>query len=78
MYPQIEPYDHGMLDVGDGHSVYWMACGNPTASLRCTCTAAPARGAARVPPANSTPPSTAWSRSTNATAAGALRTPASP
>ncbi|GAA5000466.1 alpha/beta fold hydrolase [Actinopolymorpha pittospori] len=29
MYPQMEPYDHGMLDVGDGHSVYWMACGNP-------------------------------------------------
>lgn len=25
----IEPYDHGMLDVGDGHHVYWEACGNP-------------------------------------------------
>ena len=24
----IEPYDHGMLDVGDG-DVYWEACGNP-------------------------------------------------
>ncbi|MFD5599307.1 prolyl aminopeptidase [Leucobacter sp. NPDC058333] len=29
LYPTIEPYDHGMLDVGDGHSVYWETCGNP-------------------------------------------------
>lgn len=29
MYPAIEPYDHGLLDVGDGHLVYWEACGNP-------------------------------------------------
>ncbi|OON74683.1 prolyl aminopeptidase [Streptomyces tsukubensis] len=29
LYPQIEPYDHGMLDVGDGNSVYWEVCGNP-------------------------------------------------
>jgi proline iminopeptidase len=29
MYPPIEPYDHGMLDVGDGNRVYWEACGNP-------------------------------------------------
>jgi proline iminopeptidase len=28
-YPEIEPYDHGMLDVGDGHHVYWELCGNP-------------------------------------------------
>ena len=28
-YPEIEPYEHGMLDVGDGHLVYWEACGNP-------------------------------------------------
>ncbi len=28
-YPEITPYQHGMLDVGDGHSVYWEACGNP-------------------------------------------------
>lgn len=25
----IEPYDSGMLDVGDGHQVYWECCGNP-------------------------------------------------
>ncbi|HEY0639621.1 MAG TPA: prolyl aminopeptidase [Pseudonocardiaceae bacterium] len=29
MYPPIEPYDHGLLDVGDGNQVYWEACGNP-------------------------------------------------
>jgi proline iminopeptidase len=29
MYPETEPYDHGMLDVGDGHRVYWEVCGNP-------------------------------------------------
>ncbi|QEU95062.1 prolyl aminopeptidase [Streptomyces kanamyceticus] len=29
LYPDIEPYDHGMLDVGDGNRVYWEACGNP-------------------------------------------------
>lgn len=29
LYPPIEPYAHGMLDVGDGNQVYWEACGNP-------------------------------------------------
>ena len=28
-YPPIEPYDHGMLGVGDGNLVYWETCGNP-------------------------------------------------
>jgi proline iminopeptidase len=28
-YPPVEPYDHGMLDVGDGNLVYWETCGNP-------------------------------------------------
>src|ERR1700730_4283371 len=28
-FPAIEPYDSGMLDVGDGHRVYWECCGNP-------------------------------------------------
>ncbi|GAA1025161.1 MULTISPECIES: prolyl aminopeptidase [Amycolatopsis] len=28
-YPEIEPYDSGLLDVGDGHHVYWETCGNP-------------------------------------------------
>ena len=29
LYPPIDPYDSGMLDVGDGHRVYWELCGNP-------------------------------------------------
>jgi proline iminopeptidase len=29
LYPETEPYDHGMLDVGDGQLVYWEVCGNP-------------------------------------------------
>jgi proline iminopeptidase len=28
-FPPIEPYASGMLDVGDGHQVYWECCGNP-------------------------------------------------
>lgn len=28
-YPPIEPYETGMLDVGDGHSVYFERCGKP-------------------------------------------------
>lgn len=31
MYPEIEPYDRGFLDVGDGHRVYFEQCGNPDA-----------------------------------------------
>ncbi|MEU9557755.1 prolyl aminopeptidase [Streptomyces fumanus] len=27
--PEIEPYDHGMLDVGDGNRIYWETSGNP-------------------------------------------------
>jgi proline iminopeptidase len=29
-FPAIEPYQHGMLDVGDGQRLYWEACGNPS------------------------------------------------
>ena len=29
LYPPVEPYQHGMLDVGDGNRVYWEVCGNP-------------------------------------------------
>ncbi|MQY02201.1 Proline iminopeptidase [Actinomadura sp. RB68] len=30
MYPPIEPYETGLLDVGDGNEIYWEVCGNPT------------------------------------------------
>ncbi|MGH3613593.1 MAG: prolyl aminopeptidase [Pseudonocardia sp.] len=29
LYPEIEPYGQGMLDVGEGNRVYWEVCGNP-------------------------------------------------
>jgi len=29
LYPEIEPYETGMLDLTDGHSIYWEKCGNP-------------------------------------------------
>lgn len=28
-YPEIEPYETGMLDVGDGQLLYWETCGTP-------------------------------------------------
>ncbi len=31
LYPPIEPYEHGMLDVGAGHVIYWERCGTPGA-----------------------------------------------
>jgi len=30
LYPEIEPYAHGILDVGDGCQIYWETCGNPS------------------------------------------------
>jgi proline iminopeptidase len=27
LYPSIEPFETGMLDVGDGHTLYWERCG---------------------------------------------------
>lgn len=29
LYPPIEPYEQGMLEVGDGQAVYWETSGNP-------------------------------------------------
>jgi proline iminopeptidase len=28
-YPDIEPFETGLLDTGDGNLVYWETCGNP-------------------------------------------------
>jgi proline iminopeptidase len=30
LYPEIEPHEHGLLEVGDGNLVYWETCGNPS------------------------------------------------
>lgn len=29
LYPPIEPFESGLLDVGDGHQIYWELCGDP-------------------------------------------------
>lgn len=29
LYPPTEPFEHGMLDAGDGNALYWESCGNP-------------------------------------------------
>ena len=29
LYPEIQPYETGMLDVSEGHSLYWELSGNP-------------------------------------------------
>ena len=29
LYPPLEPYATGMLEVGDGNEIYWEECGNP-------------------------------------------------
>jgi len=29
LYPEVEPFDSGMLDVGDGHQLYYDVSGNP-------------------------------------------------
>jgi proline iminopeptidase len=31
LYPELEPYETGMLDVGEGHSLYWERVGTPGA-----------------------------------------------
>ena len=31
LYPEIEPYESGMLAVCDGHALYWERCGTPGA-----------------------------------------------
>jgi proline iminopeptidase len=28
-YPEIEPFEHGLLEVGEGNHIYWETCGNP-------------------------------------------------
>ena len=30
LYPPLDPYDQGHLDVGDGHAIYYEVSGNPS------------------------------------------------
>ena len=54
LYPPIEPFDSGMLDVGDGHSSIGSGAGRAAPSRRCSSTAGPAAGRAPTIAASST------------------------
>lgn len=44
MYPPFDPYDHGMLDVGDGNVVYWEVAGNPEGKTALSVHGGPGQG----------------------------------
>jgi proline iminopeptidase len=46
-YPPIEPYDSGVLDVGDENSIYWEVCGNPAGQSALVVHGGPGSGASR-------------------------------
>lgn len=48
-FPPIEPYDQGMLDVGDGHRIYWETCGNPKGKAALYVHGGPGSGASAGP-----------------------------
>ena len=43
LYPPIEPYDQGLLDVGDGNHVYWATWAEPGRQARLMLMTLPAR-----------------------------------
>ena len=48
-FPAIEPYESGLLDVGDQHEVYWESCGKSGGQPRhFSCTVVLARYAGQV------------------------------
>ncbi|MER7500556.1 prolyl aminopeptidase [Nonomuraea pusilla] len=49
MYPTGEPYDTGMLDVGDGNRVYWEVSGNPQGKPALIVHGGPGSGASSSP-----------------------------
>jgi proline iminopeptidase len=44
-FPAIEPYETGMLDVGDGQRIYWESSGNPAGKPAVALHGGPGRGA---------------------------------
>lgn len=47
LYPPIEPYETGMLEVGDGHALYWQAFGNPNGKPAVALHGGPGGGSSR-------------------------------
>ncbi len=48
-YPPIEPYAHGLLDVGDGNRIYWETSGNPAGKPAVFLHGGPGAGGVRGP-----------------------------
>jgi len=78
-YAVTEPFDAGLLDVGDGHLVHWEVAGNPAGKPAVILHGGPgapltsrARGGCSIRSVTSS------SSSTNASAGEAPRTPPSP
>ncbi len=44
LYPAIEPFDQRMIDVGDGHQIYFEQCGNPDGIPVVVCHGGPGGG----------------------------------
>ena len=78
LFPPIEPYDSGMLDVGDGHRVYWECCGNPAGKPALFLHGGPGSGARQVNGASLIPNSTVSCCSISAGVAAAFRWRANP
>jgi proline iminopeptidase len=47
VYPELEPYDHGFLDAGDGNFIYWETCGNPSGKPAVVLHGGPGSGCSR-------------------------------
>ncbi|WP_433655796.1 prolyl aminopeptidase [Nocardia sp. CA-128927] len=46
-FPQIEPYAHGLLEVGDGNRIYWETSGNPAGKPALVVHGGPGSGGSR-------------------------------
>ncbi|MFC0541154.1 prolyl aminopeptidase [Kutzneria chonburiensis] len=46
-YPPIEPYEQGLLDVGDGNQIYWETSGNPDGKVALCVHGGPGGGGTR-------------------------------
>ncbi len=46
-FGEIEPYDQGMLDVADGHRIYWEVSGNPSGKPAIALHGGPGGGSSR-------------------------------
>jgi len=78
LYPPIEPYDAGLLDVGDGNHVYWETCGNPDGKPAVMVHGGPGQGCVPGMRRMFDRTDTGLSCSTSAAAGEAPRTPATP